>query len=183
MSLFLAFAAAAATAQPASPPAQPRPIACLYDRLDRAYLGGLWKRVIEIGIPNDDPSLANFDAAGLACQQQHGWPDKMVGLAGYYAMARAYADAMLQEKLAAQADRDLLVRMVQTFAPGHLDVLDRDGEGEFASAAKVEFRAFLTQADPELLRRIDYEDLWSAAMPRLVAEIFHAQFAFARDLG
>ena len=186
MSLLLALAAAASAPEPTPPPpppATPRPVACLYDRLDHAYLDGLWTRVMGEGIPNEDPVLADFDAAGRACQQQHGWPQRMTVLAGFYALARARAEAMLQEKLPDQADRDLLVRRVLTFAPTHIDVLDRDGDGGFASAAKVEFRAYLAEADPDLLRRYDYDLLWSAAMPRLVAELFYAQFAFARDLG
>jgi hypothetical protein len=178
MSLFLALVFAASPVQPASPP-----VACLYDRLDHAYLDDLWKRVMAKGVPNGDPILANFDAAGLACRQQHGWPERMVGLAGFYAMARAHAEAMLREKLPAQADRDLLVRRVLTFAPTHIDVLERDGEGGFGSAAKIEFRAYLAETDPDLLARYDYDLLWSAAMPRLVAELLYAQFAFARDLG
>ena len=183
MPLFLAFVFAASAAQPAPAPTPPRPVACLYDRLDHAYLADLWKRMGASGIPNGDPILADLDAASLACQRQYGWPDKMVGLAGFYAMARAHADAMLPEKLPAEADREQLVRAILRFAPTHLDVLARDGEGGFASAAKVEFRAFLAEAEPDLLRRFDYEQLWSAAMPRLVAELMHAQFAFVRDLG
>src|SRR5687768_13354001 len=129
MSLFLAILFAASAAQPPPAAARPRPVACLYDRLDHAYLADLWKRMGAGGIPNDDPILADLNAASLACQQLHGWPEQMVGLAGFYALARAHADAMLREKLPAQADRDLLVRAVQRFAPTHLDILERDGEG------------------------------------------------------
>ena len=182
--LALAMSTSAIQAPPEPPPASAtRPVACVHDRLDRPYLSHLWQRVIGEGVDTADPLLVNFNSAVVACQQEHGWPRDMAALAGFYALARAHGDAMLQQNLSVQADRNLLARGVMDFAPAYFEILSRNGASDFSTEAKGEFRAFLERSQPDLLRRFDYEDLWAAAMPRLVAEAMHVRFAMFRDLG
>lgn len=91
MSLLLAAMLAAAQPAPAQPPRpDARPVDCVYDRLDRAYLSTMWLRMNDPGIRPEDPEARNLFAAVEACTEQLSWRerDRVYGL--YHALARGH---------------------------------------------------------------------------------------------
>jgi hypothetical protein len=172
-------AAILAAAQPAPPPpSRPRPVACVVDRLDHAYLSGLWLRMNDGGIPTGDAAAERLRAAVQACSEQWNWRERDRTYALYYALAWGHHQIVMAQRVPREEDQARLRRAMFAFAPARLDILERDAEGApLGSGAKPEFRAFLEQTDPELLRRLDYETLWAAAQPLLIAQIMNAHFA------
>ena len=176
----LLLAALVAAAQPAPPS---RPVACVLERLDRAYLSGLWLRMSGPGIQPGEPESRDLEAAVTACSDQLQWRERDRTFATYYALAQGHFETLLPQRLPREEDRTQLVRALLDFVPAHLDVLERDPDGApLGTAAKGEFRTFLAQANPELLRRSDYEILWAVAQPLLIAQIMKAHFALGEIL-
>lgn len=176
----LLLAAMLAAAQPAPPS---RPVACVLERLDRAYLSGLWLRMSGPGIHPGEPESRDLEAAVAACSEQLQWRERDRTFATYYALAQGHFETLLPQRLPREEDRTQLTRAVFDFVPPNLDVLERDPDGApLGTAAKAEFRTFLAQANPELLRRSDYEILWSVAQPLLIAQIMKAHFALGEIL-
>jgi hypothetical protein len=176
--LAILLAAAQPALPPASPPRPPRPVACVLDRLDPAYLSGLWEQMEHGGIQGGAPAMQRLNDARTACAEQWRWRDRDIMFASYYAMAQGRYEALSAQRLSRAEDRDALRRAMNAFAPAHLDVLDHDPEGvPLGSSAKDAFRAHLGQVNPDLVRRSDSEILWEVARPLLVANVMNAHFA------
>jgi hypothetical protein len=179
----LLLAALLAAAQPAQPAQPSRPVACVLERLDRAYLSGLWLRMNGPGIEPGGPEARDLEAAVAGCSDQLNWRERDRTFATYYALAQGHFEMVAPQRLPREEDREQLTRAVFDFAPANLTVLERDPDGApLGTAAKAEFQIFLGQANPELMRRSDYEILWAVAQPLLIAQIMKAHFALGEIL-
>ncbi len=185
MIAILVAAAIAVGAQPAPQVQDEAPVECIYARLERPYLAELWRRLDDAGIPVDDPLLTAFEDARAACAMRHRWTDEHMTLAGFYAMSRAGSEAALAANFA-PGDQAALGRLIRRYVAERFETARQLFGAEDDSAmllARADFRAFFEQAEPALFRRLDFEDVWSAAMPGVSAEFLRANFALQEVIG